>query len=130
MEVYRGSTVTDPYTPWRYTEAVRLQTHTHHEGIQGQCGYRPIHTMKVYRGSAVTDPYTPWRYTEAVRLETHTHREGWQRDCGYRNTSTLHGDKWSASRPYRFTPEETVPGTQWIGVEVGPSAGLGIVEKR
>jgi hypothetical protein len=30
-------------------------------------------------------------------------------------TSALAGGEWSASRPYRFTHEESAPGTHWIG---------------
>jgi hypothetical protein len=45
-------------------------------------------------------------------------------------TSAISGGEWSASRPCRFTPEEKSPGTQWIGVWMGPRAGLDDVEKR
>jgi hypothetical protein len=45
-------------------------------------------------------------------------------------TSALAGGEWSASRPGRFTPEETAPGTHWIGGWVDPRAGLDDVEKR
>jgi hypothetical protein len=38
--------------------------------------------------------------------------------------------EWSASRPGRFTPGESAPGTYWIGGWVGPRAGLEDVEKR
>jgi hypothetical protein len=38
------------------------------------------------------------------------------------------GKQW-ASRPDRFTSEESAPGTQWIGGWVGPRAGLVAVEK-
>jgi hypothetical protein len=40
-------------------------------------------------------------------------------------TSTLVGGEWSASRPGRFTHD-----THWIGVRVGPRAGLDAVVKR
>jgi hypothetical protein len=42
----------------------------------------------------------------------------------------LVGGEWSASRPCRFIPGETAPGTHWIGGWVGPRAGLDYVEKR
>jgi hypothetical protein len=45
-------------------------------------------------------------------------------------TSALDGDKWSASRPGRFTAGERTPGTHWIGGWVGPIAGLHVVFKR
>jgi hypothetical protein len=38
--------------------------------------------------------------------------------------------EWSASRHGLFNPEERAPGTRWIGVCVGPSAGLSTLEKR
>jgi hypothetical protein len=39
-------------------------------------------------------------------------------------TSALVGSEWSASRPCRFIPGETGPGTQWIGDWVGTRASL------
>jgi hypothetical protein len=45
-------------------------------------------------------------------------------------TSALEVDKWSASRPGRFTPGERAPGTHWVGSWVGPKASLETVEKR
>jgi hypothetical protein len=45
-------------------------------------------------------------------------------------TSALVGYEWSASRPTRFAPKETVPGTHWIGGYVGPRTGLDDVETR
>jgi hypothetical protein len=45
-------------------------------------------------------------------------------------TSALHGGKWSASRPGRFTPKENVPYIQRIGGWVGPGIGLETVVKR
>jgi hypothetical protein len=42
----------------------------------------------------------------------------------------LDGDKWSASRPGRFTPMERAPGTHWIGGWVGPRAFLDAVVKK
>jgi hypothetical protein len=44
-------------------------------------------------------------------------------------TSTLDGRERSASRPYRFAPGGTAPGTYWIGGCVGPRAGLDSVEE-
>jgi hypothetical protein len=43
---------------------------------------------------------------------------------------TLVGDKWSASRPGRFTPGERVPDTHWIGGGVGPRTDQDDMEKR
>jgi hypothetical protein len=43
-------------------------------------------------------------------------------------TSALVGGEWSASRPCRFTPEETAPGTHWIRGWVGPRENLDDVE--
>jgi hypothetical protein len=45
-------------------------------------------------------------------------------------TSALAGGEWSASRPGRFTPGETAPGTHWIGGWVGPRTSLDDVKKR
>jgi hypothetical protein len=45
-------------------------------------------------------------------------------------TSALAGGEWSASRPGRFTPAETAPGTDWIGGWVDPRPGLDDVENR
>jgi hypothetical protein len=47
-----------------------------------------------------------------------------------RLTSALDGGEWSASRPCRFTPRESAPGTHWIGGSVGPRAILDAVVKR
>jgi hypothetical protein len=44
-------------------------------------------------------------------------------------TSALAGGESSASRPGRFTPRETAPGTHWIGSWMDPRAGLDVVEK-
>jgi hypothetical protein len=44
-------------------------------------------------------------------------------------TSALVGGEWSASRPGRFTPRETAPGTHCIGGWVDPRAGLDNMEK-
>jgi hypothetical protein len=45
-------------------------------------------------------------------------------------TSALDGGELSASLLCRFTSEETVPGTHFIGGWVGPSADLNVIEKR
>jgi hypothetical protein len=45
-------------------------------------------------------------------------------------TTALVGDVWSASRPGRFTPGKSAPGTHWIGGWVGPATGLDNVERR
>jgi hypothetical protein len=45
-------------------------------------------------------------------------------------TSGLVGGKWSASRPGRFIPGETAPGTHCAGGCVGPRAGLDAVQER
>jgi hypothetical protein len=45
-------------------------------------------------------------------------------------TSALVGGEWSASRCGRFTLQEKVPGTHWIGGWVDPRTGLDDVEKR
>jgi hypothetical protein len=44
--------------------------------------------------------------------------------------SALDGGEWSASRPCRFTSEETAPSTHRIASWVGPKVGPGAVEKR
>jgi hypothetical protein len=44
-------------------------------------------------------------------------------------TSALGAGEWSASCTGRFTPEERVPGTHWIGGSVDPRAGLSDMEK-
>jgi len=38
--------------------------------------------------------------------------------------------KWSASRPDRFIPGESAPGTHWIGGLVSPRGGLDAVGRR
>jgi hypothetical protein len=45
-------------------------------------------------------------------------------------TSALAGGECSPSRPGRFTPGETAPGTHWIGDWVDPRPGLDDMEKR
>jgi hypothetical protein len=45
-------------------------------------------------------------------------------------TSALNGGEWSASRPGRFTPRETAPGTHWIGGWMDPKASVDAVVKR
>jgi hypothetical protein len=45
-------------------------------------------------------------------------------------TSALDEGEWSASRPGRFTPGETAPGSHRIGGWVSLRAGLDVVEWR
>jgi hypothetical protein len=45
-------------------------------------------------------------------------------------TSALAVGELSASRPGRFTPGETAPGTHLIGVWMDPRAGMDDMEKR
>jgi hypothetical protein len=45
-------------------------------------------------------------------------------------TWALVGGKWSASSPGHFTQEEKALSTHWLGVLVGPRAGLDDVDKR
>jgi hypothetical protein len=45
-------------------------------------------------------------------------------------TSALVGGQWSASRPSRFSPGKTAPGTHWIGGWVDPRTSLDEVEKK
>jgi hypothetical protein len=45
-------------------------------------------------------------------------------------TSALVGGERSVSRPGRFIPRESAPGTHSMGGWVGPRAGLDVVEKR
>jgi hypothetical protein len=54
----------------------------------------------------------------------------WKYSSTHSLTSALDGSEWSASRPGRFTPRETAPGTHWIGGWVGPRAVLDAVVKR
>jgi hypothetical protein len=44
--------------------------------------------------------------------------------------TALDGGEWLASRPDRFTPGETAPGTDCIGGRMGPTSGLDVVDKR
>jgi hypothetical protein len=44
--------------------------------------------------------------------------------------SVLVGDKWSPSRPDRFTSGERASGTDWIGGWVDPRAGLDDMVKK
>jgi hypothetical protein len=53
----------------------------------------------------------------------------WRYNATHSLTSALERGEWSASRPGRFTPRETDPGTHWIGSWVGPSARLDTVSK-
>jgi hypothetical protein len=43
-------------------------------------------------------------------------------------TSALGAGEWSLSRPFRFTPGESVPGTHLIGGWVCPKVDLDVVE--
>jgi hypothetical protein len=43
-------------------------------------------------------------------------------------TSALDEGVWSASRSYRFTPGERLPGTHWTGGWVGPRTCLDAME--
>jgi hypothetical protein len=43
-------------------------------------------------------------------------------------TSALAGGEWSSSRPCRFIPVETAPGTYWLGGWVDPRASMDDVE--
>jgi hypothetical protein len=45
-------------------------------------------------------------------------------------SSALDEGEWSASRPGRFIPRETAPGTHWIGGWVGPRAVLDAAVRR
>jgi hypothetical protein len=45
-------------------------------------------------------------------------------------TSALVGGEWSASRPGRFTPGKTAPGSHWTGGCVDPKTGLDDMEKK
>lgn len=42
----------------------------------------------------------------------------------------LDGNRWPASQPGHFRPMETASGTHWMGGWVGPTVGIGILEKR
>jgi hypothetical protein len=44
-------------------------------------------------------------------------------------STVIVGGECSASSPGRFTPEERVTGTHWIGGWLGPRAGLDETEK-
>jgi len=54
----------------------------------------------------------------------------WRYSSTHSLTSALDGSEWSASRPGRFISRERAPGTYYIGVWVGPRAGLDAVAKR
>jgi hypothetical protein len=56
--------------------------------------------------------------------------EEWSYSSTHSLTSEPDGGKWSASRPDRFTPRESAPGTHWIGGWVGSRAVLDAVVKR
>jgi hypothetical protein len=45
-------------------------------------------------------------------------------------TSVIVGGEWSASRPTRFTVEETGPCCHWLGGGAGPRAGLEDADNR
>jgi hypothetical protein len=53
----------------------------------------------------------------------------WKYSSIHSLTSALDGCEWSASRPYRFTSGERVPGTHWIGW-VCPRTSLDAVARR
>jgi hypothetical protein len=44
-------------------------------------------------------------------------------------TSGLDGVKWLSSHPGHFASGETAPVTHWIGVWVGPIAGLDVIKE-
>jgi hypothetical protein len=54
----------------------------------------------------------------------------WKYSSTHSLTSALYRGYWSASRPGRFTPRDTAPGTHWKGGWVGPRAGPDAVVKR
>jgi hypothetical protein len=54
----------------------------------------------------------------------------WRYSFTHSSTSALDGGEWSASRPGRFTPRESTPGTHWIGGWIGSRAVLDAVVKR
>jgi len=48
----------------------------------------------------------------------------WRYSATHSLTSALDGGEWSASRPGRFTPMESDPGTHWIGGWMGPGVRI------
>jgi hypothetical protein len=54
----------------------------------------------------------------------------WRYSSTHSFNSAIDGSEWSASRPGRFTPRETAPGTHRIGSWVGPRAVLDAMAKR
>jgi hypothetical protein len=45
-------------------------------------------------------------------------------------TSALDGGEWSTSRPCRFNPGETDPGSYWTRRWLGPRIGMDVMENR
>jgi hypothetical protein len=54
----------------------------------------------------------------------------WRYSSTHSLTSALDGGEWSALRPSRFTTNERIPGTHWIGGWVDPRAILDAMVKR
>jgi hypothetical protein len=63
--------------------------------------------------------YTPWRHMGERRYSSYSFL-----------TSALDGGEWSASRTLPPGKEPPVPITHWIGVWVGPRAGLDAGARR
>jgi hypothetical protein len=84
--------------------------------------------VKLYR--------TIFQYKDKVQVKSLclTKQEGvlgeWRYSSTHYLTSALEGGERSASRPGRFTPKETAPGTHWIGGWVGITSVLDAVAKR
>jgi hypothetical protein len=87
---------------------------------------------------SASTPRYPWQDKEKVKMSpcfnSAQRHEGvlgeWKYSSTHSLTSALDGGEWSASRPSRFTPRKTVPGTHWIGGWVGPRAILDAVVWR
>jgi hypothetical protein len=54
----------------------------------------------------------------------------WRYSSTHSLTSALDGGEWSASRPGRFTPRESAPGTHVIGGWVDPRTVLDAVVRK
>jgi hypothetical protein len=80
------------------------------------------HIIKSYSQDSKT--YT---YIETCALNKHHAMKaylGWRYSSTHSLTSALDRGEWSASRPCRFTPRESAPGTHWRGGWVGPRVVL------
>jgi hypothetical protein len=92
---------------------ISVHTTTHHHNPEGHDKVKVKVSLCFNWVLCHEDVLGEWRYSSTHSL-----------------TLALNGGEWSASRPGRFSPRETAPGTHWTGGWVGPRAILDVVVKR